>query len=132
MHSCTHGCRHKSHELEHDSLTITCIKVKIPLKCIHVPTWTNTCETFRKKTITQWYPQKVTFVWNFLKARDILHEFGSSYLLYKGSIFCCFFCLLSFVGSLKRKNFGANSTSHFGSMAVTSLMYSLVVRTSSW
>lgn len=29
MHSCTHGCRHTSHELEHDSLTIICIKVKI-------------------------------------------------------------------------------------------------------
>lgn len=52
MHSCTHGCRHKSRELEHDSLTIICIKVKTPLKCIHVPTWTNTCEMFRKKNNT--------------------------------------------------------------------------------
>lgn len=130
MHSCTCSCRQESRELEQDSLTIICIKVKIPLKCIHVPTYVHVKRS--EKKITQWYPQKVTFVWNFLKAREILHEFGSSYLLYKGSIFCCFFCLLSFVGSLKRKNFGANSTSHFGSMAVTSLMYSLVVRTSSW
>lgn len=76
--------------------------------------------------------QNVTLVWNFLKAREILQELGSSYLLYRGSIFCCFFCLLSLVGSLNRKKLGANSTSHLGSMAVTSLMYSLVVSTSSW
>ena len=74
----------------------------------------------------------MTFVWTFLKARDIRHEFGSSYLLYKGSIFCCFFCLLSLVGSLCRKKFGANSTNHLGSIVVTSLMYSFVVKTSSW
>ena len=74
----------------------------------------------------------MTFVWTFLKARDIRHWFGSSYLLYNGSIFCCFFCLLSFVGSLCRKKFGANSTNHLGSIVVTSLMYSFVVKTSSW
>ena len=71
-------------------------------------------------------------MWNFLKAREIRQLFGSSYLLYNGSIFCCFLTLLSLVGSENLKNLGANSTNHFGSMAVTSRMYSFVVSTSSW
>ena len=75
--------------------------------------------------------QKVTFVCTFLKARDILQEFGSSYLLYSGSIFCCFLVLLRRVGSENLKNFGANSTIHRASIDVTSLMYSLVVNTNS-
>lgn len=67
MHSCTHGCRHKSRELEHDSLTIICIKVKTPLKCIHVPTWTNTCEMFRKKNNTM-ISSKGNFCVKFLES----------------------------------------------------------------
>ena len=54
------------------------------------------------------------------------------HLLYSGSILSCLFLLLSLVGSENLKKAGANSTNHFGSMAVVSLMYSFVVRTSSW
>lgn len=52
MHSCTHGCRHKSRELENDSLTIICIKVKIPLKCIHVSTYVHDVKRSEKKNNT--------------------------------------------------------------------------------
>ena len=55
-----------------------------------------------------------------------------AYLLYRGSILSCRFLLLSLVGSENLKNAGANSTSHLGSIAVVSRMYSLVVRTNSW
>ena len=44
----------------------------------------------------------------------------------------CLFRLLSLVGSENLKKVGANSTNHFRSMAVVSLMYSFVVSTSSW
>ena len=54
-----------------------------------------------------------------------------SNLLYSGSTRSCLFLRLSFVGSENLKNAGANSTSQRGSMAVLSLMYSLVVRISS-
>ena len=54
------------------------------------------------------------------------------YLLYNGSILSCRFLRLSLVGSENLKNAGANSTSHFGSRAVVSLIYSLVVSTNSW
>merc|ERR1719322_161808 len=55
----------------------------------------------------------------------------SSYLLKRGSILWFFLKLDSLVGSENLKKAGANSTSHLGSMAVTSLMYSLVVCTTS-
>lgn len=63
---------------------------------------------------------------------NILLTTTSPYLLYNGSNLSCLLRLLSLVGLPILKNAGANSTSHLGSTVVTSLMYSLVVRTSSW
>ena len=66
------------------------------------------------------------------RLRDGLHAFGSWYLLKSGSNFSCRLRLLSWLGLVSLKYFGATSVSHFGSMAHTSRMYSFVVCTSSW
>lgn len=65
-------------------------------------------------------------------ALDNLHSSFPSNLLNSGSIFSCFFLLLSLVASATLKNVGAASVKNFGSIAMTSRMYSLVVMTSSW
>lgn len=62
---------------------------------------------------------------------DSLHSSGFSYLLNNGSIFSCFFRLLILLASATLKNWGATSTSHLGSTAVTLWQYSRVVKMSS-
>ena len=44
----------------------------------------------------------------------------------------CLFLFERFLGFDCWKNLGASSNSHLGSMAMTSRMYSFVVKTSSW
>ena len=63
---------------------------------------------------------------------DNRHSSGFSYLLNSGSIFSCLFRLLILFASATLKNWGATSTSHLGSTAVTLWQYSRVVNTNSW
>jgi len=60
-----------------------------------------------------------------------LHAFLSLYLSSRGSIFSLFFLLEILLDSATLKNLGANSASHFGSIARTERIYSLVVKTNS-
>ena len=66
-----------------------------------------------------------------LRCLDSRHASGSSYLFQSGSIFSIRLRLDNLVGSPSLKNFGASSTSHFGSIIIISRMYSFVVSTSS-
>ena len=79
-----------------------------------------------KKNLLAGFP----YTYKHLQLQSLLTS-TSPHLLYSGSNLSCLLRLLSLVGLPILKNAGANSTSHFGSTVVTSLMYSLVVRTSS-
>lgn len=119
---CTVGSKIKSPRMRRKARHTNNIPFKRPCQYFRVGSLRG-----NKKTLLSGY----SIAYEHLQFQSLLTS-TSPHLLYSGSNLSCLLRLLSLVGLPILKNAGANSTSHFGSTVVTSLMYSLVVRTSSW
>ena len=119
---CTVGSKIKSPRMRRKARQTNNIPFKRPCQYFRVGSLRG-----NKKNLLSGY----SIAYEHLQFQSLLTS-TSPHLLYSGSNLSCLLRLLSLVGLPILKNAGANSTSHFGSTVVTSLMYSLVVRTSSW